>query len=325
MKNIKYYIIFAFCSVCIIGFAQENETKNFSEFISINNLQQHILALTADSLEGRETGSDGAFMAAEYIASQFKKIGLQAPEYDSYYVPFSTTKLYGINLIGIIEGSSLKDQIIIVSAHYDHLGTFNGNVYPGADDNASGVSAMIEIAKAFKDKGYKPLRTIVFIAFDAKEQELSGSAYYAARPLYPLSNTMVNLNIDAIGRIEGSPNGRADYLFLVGTDRLSSDLSSISDDVNRANNLNLFLDYSFYNSEIFSEVFYTFSDQYNFGKRNIPVIYYTGGLHDDLYKSTDTENLINYEALKKRTELIFYTAWEMANRPNRLKIDLNKK
>lgn len=328
MKKIKLYIFFALCSLPIITFAQESDLPNFAASILKNDLQQHIKILASDSLQGRQTGTDGAFMAAEYIAACFDKMKMHRPYDTTYYQAFVTTKVSGVNVIGVVEGTDLKDQAVVVSAHYDHVGTYDGKVYNGADDNASGVAAMLEVAQAFSamaQNNYRPRRTMIFIAFDAKEKEMTGSAYYCKCPLYPMWQTIADLNIDAVGRVEGSPNGQADYLMLVGAGRTSSDLQTISDSLNRLRGINLSLDYSFYNSEIFSDVFYTFSDQYNFGKHYVPVIYYTGGLHDDLYKPTDTEELINYEVLKKRTQLIFYTAWELANRDAWPKMDLLKK
>ncbi|MDR0582247.1 MAG: M28 family peptidase [Prevotellaceae bacterium] len=317
----------AFLSFFANVFAQQSELPNFAASILESDLQQHIRVLAADSMQGRQTGTDAAFMAADYIAGQFEKISLYKP-YDSTYFQAFITSTPGVNVVGVIEGSDLKEEALVISAHYDHLGVFNGNVYNGADDNASGVAAMLEIAEAFTAMArnhYPPRRSVVFIAFDAKEQKMAGSAYYVNDPLYPLQRTIANLNIDAVGRVEGSPNGQRNYLFLVGANRVSSDLQDISDYVNQARKINLTLDYTFYNSPTFSEIFYLFSDQYNFGKHQLPVIYYMDGLHDDLNKPTDTEDYIDYKILRDRTQLIFYTAWELANRDGMLKKDLIKR
>ncbi|MDR2802577.1 MAG: M28 family peptidase [Prevotellaceae bacterium] len=322
----KTSIAIAFFSLCVTAFAQQSELPNFAASILESDLRQHIQTLAADSMQGRQTGTDAAFMAADYIAGQFEKINLGSP-YDSTYFQAFVTNTPGVNVVGVIEGSDLKEQALVISAHYDHLGMFDGNIYNGADDNASGVAAMLEIAEAFVAMArnhYPPRRSVVFIAFDAKEQKMAGSAYYVNNPLYPLQRTVANLNIDAVGRVEGSPNGQRNYLFLVGANRMSSDLQDISDYVNHVRKINLNLDYTFYNSPTFSEIFYLFSDQYNFGKHQIPVIYYMDGLHDDLNKPTDTEEQIDYKILRDRTQLIFYTAWELANRDGELKKDLIK-
>ncbi|MDR1405903.1 MAG: M28 family peptidase [Prevotellaceae bacterium] len=323
----KKYTVIAFISFCASGFAQQSELPNFAASILEGDLQQHVRALASDSMQGRQTGTGAAFMAADYIAGQFEKISLDKPCDSTYFQAFITT-VPGVNVVGVIEGSDLKEQALVISAHYDHLGVFNGNIYYGADDNASGVAAMLETAEALgamMRSGYRPRRSIVFIAFDAKEQKMAGSAYYTDNPLFPLRHTVANLNIDAVGRVEGSPNGQRNYLFLVGANRVSSDLQDISDYVNRTRKINLTLDYTFYNSPTFSDIFYLFSDQYHFGKHRIPVVYYMDGLHDDLNKPTDTEELIDYKILRDRTRLIFYTAWELANRDGNLKKDLIKR
>jgi hypothetical protein len=292
---------------------------NVAAGILSDDLQEHICTLASDSMQGRLSGTEAALKAADYIAACFEKINLQMPYDSSYYQAFVTPKAAGVNVIGLIEGSGRADEVVVVSAHYDHVGMLNDQVYNGADDNASGVAAMLEIAQAFSEmlkNNYRPQRSVVFIAFDAKENELAGSSYYVRHPLFPMNKTFVNLNIDAVGRVEGSPNGMADYLLLVGASRISPDLLFISDSLNRRRNLHLYLDDTFYDSDVFTDVFYLFSDQYHFGRHRVPAIYYTGGLHDDLYRPTDIEERINYEVLKKRTQLIFYTAWELAERPS---------
>jgi hypothetical protein len=297
--------------------AQNHELPNFAASILHDDLQKHIRTLASDSMQGRRNGTEAAFWCAEYIAGCFDRLNLQKPYDSTYYQAFVTERASGVNVIGVVEGSRWKDEAVVVSAHYDHLGTYDGKIYNGADDNASGVAALLEIAEAFAamaKNNYRLLRSVVFIAFDAKEKELTGSAYYVLHPLFPMNKTFVNLNIDAVGRVEGSPNGRANYLLLVGANRITPDLTNLSDSLNRVRNLQLYLDDTFYDSEVFADIFYRFSDQYHFGRHRVPVVYYTGGLHDDLYKPTDTEEKINYDVLKRRTQLIFYTAWELANR-----------
>jgi hypothetical protein len=327
MKYITRYISVLLSLLYVTSFAQWNELPNFAASILPGELQRHVQILAADSLQGRQTGTDAALKAADYIAQCFAQHALQPP-YDSSFFQAFVSAVAGVNVVGIIEGTDLKDQAVVLSAHYDHVGMYDNQIYNGADDNASGVAALLEIAQAFTAmarNNYRPRRTLVFIAFDAKEKNMAGSAYYADHPLHPMWKTIANLNIDAIGRVEGSHNGQANYLLLVGAERLSSDLRTVTDRVLAERNIGLSIDYSFYNSEVFSDLFYLFSDQYHFGKHYVPVIYYTGGLHDDLYKPSDTEEKINYTILRKRAQLIFYTAWELANSNNWPKIDLLKK
>ncbi|MFW5760438.1 MAG: M28 family peptidase [Cyclobacteriaceae bacterium] len=226
------------------------------------------------------------------------------------------------NVIGFIEGSLHKNEILVISAHYDHLGTIDSTYYPGADDNGSGISALLEIAEAFKqakenDNG--PARSLLFIAFTGEEEGLFGSSYFVENPLIKLDDTMVNLNIDMIGRTDDFYNADTPYLYLIGSDKISSELHQISEEVNQKT-IQLKLDYR-YNADNDPNRYYYRSDHFNFARHGIPVIFYFNGTHQDYHEVTDTENKINYQLLQQRAQLIFYTAWELANREKRLKTD----
>lgn len=226
------------------------------------------------------------------------------------------------NVLGMIEGTDLKDEVIVISCHYDHIGITNGEINNGADDDGSGTSAIMEMSEAFaqavKD-GNGPRRTLLFIAFTGEEKGLLGSEHYADHPIIPLENTIVNLNIDMIGRKDDPHPNNDNYVYLVGSDKLSGQLHNISEAVNSAY-FNLDLDYT-YNDENHPDRIYYRSDHWNFAKNNIPVIFYTNGFHPDYHKPTDTVDKIEFELLKKRTQLVFYTAWELANRNDRPLVD----
>jgi len=229
------------------------------------------------------------------------------------------------NVVAIIEGSEYPDEYIILSSHLDHIGVENGIINNGADDDGSGTVAMLEIAEAFQKavaEGLGPKRSVVFLHVTGEEKGLLGSEYYSKNPLYPLAKTITNLNIDMIGRldpkrIDKDPN----YIYLIGSDRISQELHEISEAINKKYT-QIKLDYTF-NDENDPNRFYERSDHYNFAKKNIPVIFYFNGTHEDYHQPTDTPDKINYEMLEKRTHLIFYTAWELANREERIKLKLN--
>ena len=231
------------------------------------------------------------------------------------------------NVLGFIEGSDLKDEIVTVSAHYDHVGIDeNGNVFNGADDDGSGTTGVLEMAYAFsesKKEGHGPRRSILFLAFTGEEKGLLGSDYYTRHPIYPLENTVTNLNIDMIGRTDPEHEGKAEYIYPIGSDKLSSALHVISEDVN-AKYTKLNLDYKFNDPNDPERIYYR-SDHYNFAKNGIPVIFYFNGIHADYHKITDTVDKIEFEHMVKRTKLVFHTAWEVANRDQRLLVDSNKK
>lgn len=227
------------------------------------------------------------------------------------------------NVIGMVKGNKYPQEVIVISAHYDHLGKIDSTTYyPGADDDASGVSAVLEIAQAFqlaKKNGDGPKRSILFVAFTGEEEGLFGSSYYVDNPLISLKNTVANLNIDMIGRADNFYDPETPYIYLIGSDKISQELHQLSEEINHQT-LQLRLDYR-YNADDDPNRFYYRSDHYNFARHGIPVIFYFNGTHEDYHEVTDTENKINYSLLQKRAQLIFFTAWELANRETRLKID----
>ena len=332
-----FLLIFSFSS-----YSQEN--IKFSKTIQIEDLYKHISVLSSDSLEGRETGKRGQKMAADYIASFFSSIGIPPFKKNTYYQKFkvkserhickcddcdldffkrifkSNQTIRGENVLGYIEGSDLKDELLIITAHYDHLGMHDSLIFNGADDDASGVSAALEIAEAFmlaKKSGNGPRRSVLIMPVSGEEKGLLGSRYYTDNPIYPLENTVANLNIDMIGRLDDwHDNGN--YVYLIGSDRLSYDLHLVNEKMN-SEYVGLDLDYRF-NEEDDPNRYYFRSDHYNFAKNNIPVIFYFNGVHEDYHKPSDTIEKIDFEKIKVITKLVFLTAWEIANRDERIKL-----
>ncbi|MGB0891974.1 MAG: M28 family metallopeptidase [Flavobacteriaceae bacterium] len=228
------------------------------------------------------------------------------------------------NVVAFIKGSEKPDEILVISAHLDHEGVKDGKVYNGADDDGSGTVALLEIAEAFKmasKNGQKPKRSILFLHVTGEEKGLLGSRYYTdVDPIFPLENTIANLNIDMIGRSDPKrKEGNRNYIYLIGSDKLSTELHNISEEVNKKYG-NVELDYT-YNDENDPNRFYYRSDHYNFAKNNVPVIFYFNGTHADYHKPSDTPDKIEYDLLENRTRLIFHTAWELVNRENRIIAD----
>lgn len=228
-----------------------------------------------------------------------------------------TTQLTGSNVIGFIEGSDpeLKKEVVVITAHYDHLGNVDDRIYYGADDNASGSSGVVEIARAFaeaKQKGKGPKRSVLCMLVSGEEKGLLGSRYYVDFPLFPLKKTVVDINIDMIGRIDDRHKD-GNYVYVIGSDRLSTELHDIQER-NNAVYTKMDLDYK-YNDPNDPNHYYERSDHYNFAERGIPSVFYFNGTHADYHKATDTPDKINCEAAAKRAQLAFYTAWEIANRP----------
>jgi len=237
----------------------------------------------------------------------------------------TTNHLQSTNVIGVIQGTDKKSEYVFVTGHYDHLGKRDLLIYYGADDDGSGTTSVLQIATAFaaaRDKGYKPKRSIVFMTVSGEEKGLWGSEYYSNHPLFPLDSTSVDLNIDMVGRIDPSRNygDSTNYVYTIGEDKLSSDLTKISDSIN-ATYTQLELDRKF-NDPKDPNRFYYRSDHYNFAEKGVPIIFYFNGTHADYHRPTDTVDKINFDLMAKRVKLVFYTAWEMANRDAMLKRDM---
>ncbi len=232
-------------------------------------------------------------------------------------------QLIGSNVIGFIEGSDpeLKQEIVVVTAHYDHLGHVDERIYYGADDNASGSSGLIEIARAFaeaKQKGVGPKRSVLCMHVSGEEKGLLGSQYYVEFPLFPLKKTIANINIDMIGRKDDEHTDN-NYVHVIGSNRLSTELHEIQERNNRVYT-KMKLEYKF-NDPNDPNHYYERSDHYNFAERGIPAVFYFNGTHADYHKATDTPDKIDCEAAAKRAQLAFYTAWELANRPTAIVAD----
>ncbi len=233
------------------------------------------------------------------------------------------TQLISRNVLGFFEGSDplLKKEIVIVSCHLDHLGKRGTTIYHGADDNGSGSSGLMAMCEAFSaaEREHKmPKRSILCLFMTGEEKGLLGSKYYVNHPKIPIEKTVADINIDMIGRIDPQHKDTADYVYVIGADKLSDDMERIHKEVN-ARYTKLKLDYT-YNDENDPNRYYYRSDHYNFAERGIPVMFLFNGTHADYHQPTDTIDKINFDALVKRAQFAFLTAWEIADRKERLKV-----
>ena len=325
-----------------VSCSQENASDKYAESITSEELSDLIYEFSSDKFEGRNTGEPGQKLAVEFIRDFYKSNNIiKADNTEDYFQKFlvdfdsrEVTRPDNINqdnidwiktenVAAIIEGSTYPNEYIVLTAHLDHVGIENGEIFNGADDDGSGSMALLEIAEAFKLAeldGNRPKRSIVILHVSAEEKGLLGSKYYTDNPLYPLDETITNLNVDMIGRTDPTRNSNNDeYIYLIGTDRLSTMLHETSEEVNDKT-VNLELDYRF-NAWDDPNRFYERSDHFHFAKNNIPVIFYFSGTHEDYHQPTDTAEKIRYELLTKRTRLIFHTAWEIANMDEKIEVD----
>jgi hypothetical protein len=226
------------------------------------------------------------------------------------------------NVLAYIEGSDKKDELLVITAHYDHIGIEGDEVYNGADDDGSGTVALLGIAHAFakaKAEGNGPRRSVLVMPVSAEEKGLLGSKYYSENPAFPLANTIANLNIDMIGRWDSAHAQSRPYVYVIGSDRLSSELHAVNEEAN-STYTKLDLDYTF-NAADDPNRFYYRSDHYNFARKGVPAIFYFSGVHEDYHKPTDTIEKIRFDLLEKRALLTYYTAWILANREERIVVD----
>ncbi len=334
MKIILFFLFSPFIFSC-------NSTQHTSEIkktnvdyantITAQDLKKHLYIYAGDEMEGRMTGTKGQRLAAEYLRNFYMDEGIESPiEKNNYYQNIPASFFGGRrdpqpseNVVAFIKGSEKPDEIVIISAHLDHVGTDkDGNVFNGADDDGSGTVSILEIAQAFQQAvkdGNGPKRSILFLHVTGEEIGLYGSRYYTENPIFPLENTVCDLNIDMIGRIDPNKKENPNYIYLIGSNKLSQELQDVSTEVNNKYT-KLELDYK-YDDPNDPNRFYYRSDHYNFAKNNVPIIFYFNGVHEDYHKITDTPDKIEYDLMAKRAQLIFYTAWEIANRDKRITAD----
>ena len=270
--------------------------------ISEDDLRAHVEVLADDSLEGREAGSRGGHAAAKYLALLFKKYDLKpAGDEGSYYQAFG--KGYR-NILGVLPGSDtrLQEEFIVVGAHYDHVGygsrtnSFGpyGAIHNGADDNASGTSAILELVEAFHQKEFRPRRSVLFCFWDSEEKGLLGSKHWLAHPTVELAQVKFSINLDMIGRL------RDEGLSIYG-ERTASGLRPF---MSRVNEDQLKLQF---NWDIQAD-----SDHYPFIQNQIPTVMMHTGLHGEYHRPSDDIETLNYPGMQRVTRYVARTVWELA-------------
>lgn len=230
------------------------------------------------------------------------------------------------NVIGILPGTDKANEYVFMTGHYDHLGKkADGTIYYGADDDGSGSVGVIQEAEAFAaaaKAGHKPRRTLIFMTVSGEEKGLLGSEYYSEHPTVDLAQASADLNTDMIGR--GDTSRKADtlnYIYVIGHDKLSSELAPINESVNKLYDINLGLDYKYDDPNDQNRIYFR-SDHYNFARKGVPILFfYDGMLGADYHQPSDTVDKIQFDVMSRRAKLVFHTGWVIANRDNMLKRD----
>ena len=295
MKN--FFIIILVSLFTFKSYSQLQKANKFAKTITAQELKDHLYIYASDEFEGRNTGAEGQKKAVEYLRNFYIENEIEPGDLDDkdYFQKMKLNLRRGNegevdteNVIAIIKGTEIPDEYLILTSHLDHvgygrtgsrsreayIGEVKERIHNGADDDGSGTVAMLEIAQAFKQaskKGKGPKRSIIFLHVTGEEKGLLGSAYYADNPIYPLENTVTNLNLDMIGRIDPTRKGdKREYIYIIGSDHDSQDLHNLSEQTN-LETVNIDLDYR-YNAKDDPNRFYYRSDHYNFAKNGIPII-----------------------------------------------------
>jgi Zn-dependent M28 family amino/carboxypeptidase len=319
-----YKFFFLSLVICNLSFGQKS-----IDSVTIRSLRKNLTIIASDDMQGRETGTKGIEKAAKYIENEFSKIGLTPIRPNKNYRQWY--KISGIfkdafNIIGCIEGKNKNDEYILISAHYDHLGIEEGQIYNGADDNGSGTAALLSIAEAImkkKKEGFEINRNIVFIAFSGEEKGLLGSRYFTNNPIIPFEKISCNINIDMIGRVDPDriSADSLNYVHVVGQSKISSDITPILNELN-SKTQNLVLDSKYDVKDEPNRLFYR-SDHYNFAKNGVPVIFFFDGmLGGDYHDFTDDVDKINWGLYQKRVNFILDLTLKITNKKEMLRRDL---
>jgi hypothetical protein len=248
------------------------------------------------------------------------------------YNPYDNdTEVVTENVVAYLEGSDpeLKDEVVVLTAHYDHIGITwpdetGDYINNGADDDGSGTVALMAIANALQNAsrdGINPRRSILFLHVSAEEVGLLGSRYYSDHPIIPIEQTVVNYNADMIGRstTERAESGDTDYIFIIGGDIISTQLDSLVHEANRKS-VEMELDYSYNDLEDRNQ-FYRRSDHWNFGRLEVPFVFFFTGVHEDYHSPGDTIDKVDFPKLTRTTRLIFASTIEAANHDQRPEVD----
>ena len=271
--------------------------------------QRQILEHLADELtDGRAAGTNGKQLAEQYIVEQFRSMGLKPVDWTYTQSSLYEDSIAIRNVVGLLPASTGSDEYIVIGAHYDHLGRLGHTVYPGADDNASGVTALLSIARMFcamKADGVGPRKNLLFVAFDGKELDMAGSRWFVRHLPVPKEKVKAMVNMDMLGTDLVPPGRNREYLFAIGENTLPETYQGYLSYLCHRAAYKLDLDLTFYGSRDFYRMMYETSDQHPFARAGIPAVLFTSAFHQHTLKRSDTPAIIDYPLLRKRTLVIF--------------------
>ncbi len=301
-------LTFLFLFLAGQGYAGAQSLRPYENLITTKDQKRTLEQLADELTEGRASGTSGKFLAEHYLVEQFREMGLKPLNW-TYTQSFLHEDSIAIrNVVGLLPASVPSDEYIVIGAHYDHLGRLGHTVYPGADDNASGVTALLSLARMFcamKTDGNGPRKNLVFVAFDGKELGLAGSRWFVRHCPVPKGKIKAMVNMDMLGTDLVPPHSNREYLFAIGESTLPELYQGYLSYLCHRAAYKLDLDLTFYGSSNFSKMMYTTSDQHPFARAGIPAVLFTSAFHQHTLKKTDTPAIIDYPLLRKRTMVIF--------------------
>lgn len=328
-KNFKKYMLLIVLTVAsTIGISAQNtmirEHQSARRLVTCSILDGRIEHLCDSLCEGRGSGQRGGGIAALWLQREFERIGLMRMSGGYAHAVKLGDGKYGRNIIGMLPGSktTTRDRYVIVGAHYDHLGTLDGKMYPGADANASGTAALLSLAEMlseYKNGGRTHDSNVIFVAFDAKEHDMAGSKALwrmieNGQLRDPQSGKTINkdqislmVNIDQIGcSLSPLASGRKDYIIMLGNESLKPIKRDMLRICNRMFAIDMEIDLTYYGSKNFTRMFYRLSDQRVFVDNGIPAVFFTSGITMNTNKTRDNAQTIDTEILRKRIFLMYH-------------------
>ena len=316
LSRTKHIVLFLLLSTTLTAaYGQSSNHSIYEHLIAPKSQMEHIDTLCSGSMKGRAMGTEGNALARDYIIDKFMEYGVRKRGI-LYEQDFICKGKKGVNIIGEIESAEAGGDYIIICAHYDHLGMIGSRFYPGANDNASGVAALLELARVFgrlKESGNGVKSNLIFIAFDGKEADMAGSRHFARNLKINPGRIKYVINIDQIATTASPPHKNREYLLVLGIDAVKPWVRERLELCNRLSGLDMDIDYTYYGSKKFYDIFYRLSDHYSFTSLGIPSLMFTCGIDADTYKTTDTPDKIDYQILTKRIRLIYRFIHSIAN------------
>lgn len=288
--------------------ATAQSLRKYENLINLEEQRKTLEYLAHEMTEGRASGTRGKALAEHFLIERFRAIGLK-PWNWNYSQSFRYKDSIAVrNVVGFLPASGPSDEYIVIGAHYDHLGRLGHSVYPGADDNASGVTALLSLAHMFAAMyadGTGPRKNLIFIAFDGKELDMAGSRHFVRTLPFPRSKITAMINMDMLGTDLVPPHKNREYLFAIGENTLPESYQGYLSYICRRAFYKIDLDLTFYGSRDFSKMMYQTSDQHPFARAGIPAVLFTSAFHQHTYKKTDAPDIIDHPLLRKRTLVIF--------------------